>query len=211
MSVTPTANNTLLFGGDLVSGEYVEIESNLFREVRGLKKVAFQEDSLGNVKGFVADGIPFMSTFKAPFFSTNSFNISFLMLSLFMFIGVTLKVAYRWKAHRALEGLEGKVTWAAILSSYAHLLTVVVGVIAFAIGAASLLYEIHTIIVVWLWLPIISTIVSFYLAYCAVIVWKNGLLSNKWARVRYTLVTAASLFMCWLYYFWNILGFNYLS
>ncbi len=211
MSVTPTPNNTLLFAGGRVSGEYVEIESNLFREINGLKKIAFQEDSLGNVKGFVADGMPFMSTFKAPIYFTSSFNIGLLILSLFLFIGVTLKVAYRWKAHRALEGLEGKVTWAAIISSYAHLLTVVVGVIAFAIGGASLAYEIPSVIVAWLWLPIISTILSFYLLYNAVIVFKNGLLDGKWARARYTLVTVASLFMCWFYYFWNILGFNYLT
>ena len=211
MSVTPTANNTLLFAGGRVSGEYVEIESNLFREINGLKKIAFQEDSLGNVNGFVADGMPFMSTFKAPFYSTSSFNMGFLLLSLFMFIGVTLKVAYRWKAHRALKGLESKVTWSAILSSYAHLLTIIIGVIAFAIGGSSLSYEIPTIIVVWLWLPIISTVLSFYLAYNAVIVFKNGLLGGKWARVRYIMMTAASLFMCWFYYFWNILGFNYLN
>jgi len=61
----------------------------------------------------------------------------------------------------------------------------------------------------WLVFPIIATLASFYLLYQTVLVWKNGLFSGKFVRIRYSVVCLCGLFMAWFYYFWNILGFRY--
>jgi hypothetical protein len=39
--------------------------------------------------------------------------------------------------------------------------------------------------------------------------WRQGALAGVWARVRFTIVTLCAMFMCWFYWFWNILGFQY--
>jgi len=61
----------------------------------------------------------------------------------------------------------------------------------------------------WLVLPIVAFIAGLYLAYRTYAVWKQGLLAGSWARVRYTLVAVSALCMCWFYWYWNILGFQY--
>jgi hypothetical protein len=48
------------------------------------------------------------------------------------------------------------------------------------------------------------------LHYRTVGVWSGGLLSGPWARLRYTVVTLCALSMCWFYWYWNILGFQYM-
>jgi hypothetical protein len=40
-------------------------------------------------------------------------------------------------------------------------------------------------------------------------VWRRGLLPGFWARLRFTIVAFSALFMCWFYWFWNILGWQY--
>jgi len=60
-------------------------------------------------------------------------------------------------------------------------------------------------------LPIVAFAAGLYHAFKLVVVWKDGLLAGSWARIRYAFVTFAALFMCWFYYFWNILGFQYMT
>ena len=59
-------------------------------------------------------------------------------------------------------------------------------------------------------MPIISTMASLYLMFRTVGVWKQQLFTGVWARIRFTFVALAALFMAWFYYFWNILGFQYM-
>ena len=63
---------------------------------------------------------------------------------------------------------------------------------------------------VWLILPIIAVIAAAYLLYRTIQVWRQRLLPDTWARVRITLVAACALFTTWFFYYWNILGFQYL-
>jgi len=62
----------------------------------------------------------------------------------------------------------------------------------------------------WLVLPIVATLAGLYLLYRTIGVWTGSLLAGFWARFRHTIITLCALFMCWFYYFWNILGFQYL-
>jgi hypothetical protein len=69
---------------------------------------------------------------------------------------------------------------------------------------------IPTLFKIWLIVPIIATVAGLYMLVRTVLVWRQGVLSGAWARLRFTVVTACALFMCWFYYYWNILGFQYL-
>jgi len=62
----------------------------------------------------------------------------------------------------------------------------------------------------WLVLPLLATLASLYLAYRTVLVWSKGALAGLMARLRYTVVTLSALALVWFYWYWNILGFQYL-
>jgi hypothetical protein len=50
---------------------------------------------------------------------------------------------------------------------------------------------------------------GLYLLYTTVRAWMQRLLGGFWARMRYSVVALCALFMCWFYWYWNILGFQY--
>jgi len=61
----------------------------------------------------------------------------------------------------------------------------------------------------WLLFPILATIAGGYQMYQSVIVWKNNYW-GIWKKIRFSIISLCCLFMIWFYYYWNILGFNYL-
>ncbi|PCI54628.1 MAG: serine hydrolase [Alphaproteobacteria bacterium] len=211
ISVQSTAENTLIIAlGDKVH-HYVEIDKNLFLNIISKDKIAFQEDDQGKITGFVLDGLPFMSTFKAPFHFTGSFNFLFLGISILIFVGVMLRLAYQWSGYKALSGSNKKAARSAIIVACTNLFTLVLGGIMLILVGGGMFSEIPQLFKIWLILPIIATLAGLYNLYYAMLVWRGRLCSGIWARIRYNIVTACGLFMCWFYYFWNILGFQYFS
>jgi hypothetical protein len=81
--------------------------------------------------------------------------------------------------------------------------------ITVAVNADSLFYEVPTMLKVSLVLPPVLIAGALYHAFKAVEVWRYGLLTGLWGRIRYTVVTLAMLFAAWFYYYWNLLGLNY--
>ncbi|PCI54688.1 MAG: serine hydrolase [Alphaproteobacteria bacterium] len=209
--VQPTADNTLLVVlGDKAS-QYVEIGDNLFRKVDSLERMAFQENDQGEITGFVMDGMPFMSTYKASFYQSTSLQYSLIGLSLLVFLGVILRFAYQWAGFKALSGAEKKVARASIIVAGVNLATVILlGIVMIAVGD-QMFSEIPFLFKAWLVMPFIVVLVGVYHLYQAVLVWKDGLCCGILARIRYSIVTSCALFMAWFYYFWNLLGYNYFA
>ena len=199
--------------------QYVEVEENLFREldpnlalIAGIspRLLAFQENEAGAVTGFVMDGLPFMSARRLSVLESAGFNFSLLGLSLTILLSVALR---RWFQRRELALLPAADRTAFNASFYAaalHLLTLVVGVIVVSIVAENLINGFPLIFKAWLVMPIISTLASLYLLYRTFGVRQDKLFSGVWARVRYTFITLSGLFLAWFYYYWNILGFQYM-
>jgi CubicO group peptidase (beta-lactamase class C family) len=219
IQVAPTADDTLVvsFGGK--AKQYAEIEENLFRETTpgitlaaGInpRLIAFQEDAQGAITGFVMDGLPFMSTRKLPVYATPNFNFTLLGVSLLVLLGVLLRRFYQRAAIRGRPAAERSVLNAALCAAGAQLGTVVAGVVVLSIVRDGLFSEVPLLFKLWLVLPIVATLITLYLAYRTYSVWKGRLLASVWARARFTVVTLSALFMCWFYYYWNILGFRYL-
>jgi len=219
VQVAPTADNTLVvsFGGK--AKQYAEIEHNLFREMNagitlasGInpRLLAFQENDAGTITGFVLDDLPFMSLRKLPAYATPGFNYALLGLSLLILLGVLLRRFYQRAAIRALAPADRGAVNAAVYAAAMQLITIVAGIVVLSIVMDHLFIEIPLTFKLWLLLPIAATLVSLYLLYRSYSVWRQRLLGGFWARARYTVVTLAALAMCWFYYYWNILGFQYL-
>jgi CubicO group peptidase (beta-lactamase class C family) len=219
VQVAPTADNTLLVSLGGAAKQYAEVEENLFSElnpnislIAGIspRQVAFQENDDGEITGFVMDGLPFMSLRKLPLVATPAFNFSLLGFSMLVFVAV---VAGRWY-QRAPIRLKAPADRAAINTAFfaaaANLLVIVTAVIVLAIVKDVLFTEIPMLFKIWLVVPIIATVAGLYMLFRTVLVWRQGVLSGNWARLRFSVVTVCALFMCWFYYYWNILGFQYL-
>jgi CubicO group peptidase (beta-lactamase class C family) len=219
VQIAPTEDDTLMLAFAGHSKQYVEVEENLFRErnsnlslVAGISPpyLAFQENEEGEVTGFVMDGLPFMSLYKVPSYTTSSFNFTLLGISLLVFLGVVLRRFYQRRELKLLPDADRAALSSSLYASSAHLLVVVVGAIVVSMVMERLIAGFPLSFKLWLILPIVATLASLYLVYRAFLVWQGGLLGGVWARIRFTIVVLCALFMCWFYWFWNILGFQYL-
>lgn len=220
VQVAPGPDNTLVvaFGGS--AKRYVEVEDKLFREldpgvplVAGLapRLIAFQENDSGQVTGFAMDGLPFMSLRKLAFWETPNVNFMLLGLALLIFLLVLLRGFFQRKTIKAWAATDGSAYRAAIWASAANWLVIISGLIVLTIVQDRMFSEIPTLLKVWLVMPIIAVIACLWLLFKLVVVWKDGLLIGLWARLRYTVIALCGLFMIWFFWFWNILGFQYLA
>jgi len=218
VQVAPTENNTLIVSFSGKAKQYAEVEKNLFREVDsgvslvpGIspRLVAFQENEKGEITGFVMDGLPFMSLDKLPFYDSMKFNAGLLGFSLLVFLGVLLRRFFQRTTIKSYSVADRSALTAAVFAAAANWLVVLTGAIVISIVAEQMFTRIPLLFKLWLVLPIVAFIAGLYLAYRTYLVWRQGLLAGSWARVRYSLVTLSALLMCWFYWYWNILGFQY--
>lgn len=219
VKVAPTPDDTLVVSVAGTAKQYVEVDTNLFRElnpnialVSGISppQLAFQEDAGGRVTGFVMDGLPFMSLRKLPFYATPAFNFTLLGLAMLVFLTVLAGRWYQRAAVRARAPADRAAINAASLAAVANLLVVITAAVVLTIVKDRLFTGIPLLFKVWLVVPIIAVIAAAHLLYRTILVWRQRLLPGTWARVRITLVAACALFTAWFFYYWNILGFQYL-
>ncbi|MDH3439239.1 MAG: beta-lactamase family protein [Gammaproteobacteria bacterium] len=220
ITITPTEDNTLLLSLDEGAKQYVEVDDNLFRELDrevalsprfSPRLIAFQENTDGSIKGLVIDGLPFMSLYKSPAYANTAFNMTFLALSSLVFIGVLLRLAYQWSAFREMSAPDRSSAMASVYVATSNLLFFFTAFLVVSAYGVDLYNHLPFVFKAMLVLPIVAFAAGLYHAYRLITVWKDGLLDSIWARLRYGVVTACALFMCWFYYFWNILGFQYLA
>lgn len=219
VQVAPTEDNTLLIilGGN--AKQYVEVGKNLFREldpdislIAGISPalLAFQEDDEGRITGFVMDGLPFMSLRKLPTYHTGPFNYALLGFAMLVFSGVVLRRFFQRAAIRSFVPADRVAVNAAVYAAAANLLVVVSGVIVITIVQDELFSGIPLLFKLWLIVPVVAFAAGLYLLFRNIEVWQRKHLGGVWARIRFTIVALCALFMCWFYYYWNILGFQYL-
>jgi CubicO group peptidase (beta-lactamase class C family) len=220
VTITPTEDNTLLLSYGDGAKHFVEIGKNLFRELNqevalsprfSPRLIAFQENDDGSIKGLVIDGLPFMSMYKSPAYANTSFNALFLAFSTLVFVGVFVRLAYQWATFKAMNASERSATLASVYVAASNLLFFIAALLVVSTYGMDLFNNIPFAFKAMLVLPIIAFVAGLYHAYKFSVVWKDGLFNSIRARLRYGVVTVCALFMCWFYYFWNILGFQYLA
>lgn len=220
IQVAPTEDNTLLLAFSGGAKQYVEVGENLFRElnpyvtlVPGIspRQIAFQQDEDGEITGFVLDGLAFMSLRKLPFYGTQSFHMSLLGLSLLILIGVVLRRFFQRREIAAFDATDRSAIRVTFYAAVAHLAVFIVGAVVLTAVSDDLFSSgLPIVFKAWLVLPIIATLATVWLVYTTVVAWSGSALAGLWARLRYTVVALAALFLAWFYWFWNILGFQYL-
>jgi hypothetical protein len=134
-----------------------------------------------------------------------------LGLPILVFLSVLLRGFFQRKQIKALPAPDRGAIRAAVLASGANWLVLIAGAIVITAIQDSMYSEIPLLLKLWLVLPIIAVLAGVFLLLRTFSVWKGGLLGGIWARLRFTLVTLSALFMVWFYWFWNILGFQYLA
>jgi len=220
VQVAPTENDTLVVAFANSAKQYVEVDDNLFRElsphislISGIspQHIAFQENADGEVTGFVMDGLPFMSLRTLPFTATPGFNFTLLGFSVLVSLLVVARRWYQRATIRAQEPADRAAIGAANYAALANLVTLLSGAVVLTVVGGDLFRGIPFSVKLWLLLPIVSTVAAFYLLYRNVYVWRDGLLAGAFSRVRYTIVTLCALSMAWFYWYWNILGWQYLE
>jgi len=220
VQVAPTKDDTLLvaFGGG--AKQYVEIDDNLFRElnpalslVSGISPalIAFQEDDRGTITGFVMDGLPFMSLRRLPLVATSNFNFTLLGVSVLVFLGVVAGRWYRRKLIKAQPAADRAAINAAFYAALANIVVLATGAVVLSIVGDSLFSGIPLLFKLWLVTPIIALVAGVYLLYRTAVAWQQAALGGAWARIRLTVVTLCALFMTWFYYYWNLLGWQYMT
>lgn len=218
LQVAPTGDDALVVAFSSGAKQYVEVGENLFRErdpgiplIAGISPpyIAFQENEAGEITGFVLDGLPFMSLRKLPFYATPNFNFTMLGFAMLVFAGVAAGRWYQRAAIRTRPVPDRMATNVAFYAAAANLLVLISGVIVITVVQDSLMSGVPFLLKAWLVVPIIATLAGLYLLYRTVVVWRKRELAGAWARVRYSIVALCALFMCWFYWYWNILGFQY--
>jgi hypothetical protein len=219
LQVAPTEDGTLIISFGDKAKQYAEVEKNLFRAldpnislIGGFspRLLAFQENADGAISGMVLDGLPFMSLRKLPVYDTAPFNLALLGFALLVFLGMLLRRFYQRAAIRGLKAADRTAVSAATWAAAANWLVLIAGAIVITIVADQMFTRIPLLFKLWLVLPILAFVAGLWLLYRTWGVWQRGLLAGTWARVRYSVVTLSALFMCWFYWYWNILGFQYL-
>ena len=192
--------------------EFVEIDKNLFQSVGdGKIKIAFQESSEGEITGMVINEAPSMSLYKVPFIESAGLHLPLLGFSILVFIHVLVRRIYQRNSFAQKTGRLKKVMQASTFLAATNLSVFLVGAIVLSLAAESFFTEIPVSVKLWLCLPILGLIAGLYHLYCCVVIWRENLGAGLWARIRYSVVTFCGLFIGWFYYYWNILGFQYLA
>lgn len=220
VTVSATADNALVVGFGGHAKRYVEVGERLFREsdpgvslVPGIspRLIAFQQDAAGDIDGFVMDGLPFMSLRKLPFWEAPAFNYVLLGVCFVLFLGVLARRFYQRAALRTQPAAVRSARAALVWVAAANWLVLIGAVVVIALFKDRLFTEIPLAFKAWLVLPIVAVVAAAWALFACARVWSGGLLGGVAERLRYSLVCAAGLAMCWFYAFWNILGFRYLE
>jgi len=215
--VKPTSQNTLVISNGSAAKQYVEIDTNLFRELdsnltfgdgMNPRLVAFQEDDDGRVTGFVMDEMPFMSLRRKSAYETMEVQKPLLAVSFLVFIAVLLRAFYQRRSVIQLSSQERTSLRAAVHASAAHILVLLTGIWVIESVVPRLRVQVPLSFKLALILPIAASTASLWLLYRAVLVWHQRQFTGVFARLRYAGVAVCAVFMSWFYYYWNILGFQ---
>jgi hypothetical protein len=209
LSVSVTDKNELLLEGLLPEPiRFVEVEPLLFRQVDGTLKVAFEENDERAVTHMFFGLLPFMPTYRVPWFETQGFTLTIVIAAILLsFTAISGGIRHRWEnRNEPAPGL-----WTARVAAVMGLLTLAFLGSAAAIVMATgeeIFYGIPQSLTAALVLPHVTAVLLVALAVFLSIVWKERLFSWR-RRVHYTLFFFAAAGLHGIYLHWNVLGFRY--
>jgi CubicO group peptidase (beta-lactamase class C family) len=171
---------------------WIETEPLYFHQVDGDNTLAFREDENGNVTHMFFSMLPFMPTYRIPFYDAPSFNYILLLLGVVLYFTTIVSAVRLAVAVSALTLI--------------FLVSVVVIVATYKIDLY--FYGIPASLTAALVLPIVTSILTIGVVVSAVLSWKNGWWT-RFRRIHYSLFTLLAVGYVWFYWYWNVLGFQY--
>ena len=205
LTVTATADNTLLFTGLGEPRQFVEIGENLFRQVDGKHKIAFGKDAAGDIQDLYLDGLIFMTSSRAPGAESKLLTQLLPLLSLVLFLTVWTGWIYRRKEFKTMTSDERMAIKLSLGMSGFNLMFVIFMVCVVTIYQDALFIEIPTAFILTMILPNIAALLTFGVVWVAIKSWREGYWRTG-RRIHYTLVAISAVFMTWFYFYWNFLG-----
>jgi len=202
VSVALTVDNTLLLTGAGQPRQFVEIDTNLFRQLDGSLEIAFPEDESGAVQELYIGAATYS---RLPTLENGLFIGLLPVLSFLIFLTVWTGWFYRRKDYKSMQGNERTAIRLSMAMSGLNLVFAIVMTVIVAAYQIELVFNIPTIFKVALWLPDLASIAALGVIWFAVKSWLNDYW-RQGRRVHYTLVALSGVFMFWFYYYWNLLG-----
>jgi CubicO group peptidase (beta-lactamase class C family) len=211
LSVAVTREGTLAVSIPGLSDEplqWFQVGPTLFHQIGGPLELGFTENKSGRVTHMVLSNLPFMPTYRIPWYTDPALNYALVGLALLLCL-TTLISAFRH--YRTRKEDPAPARWAVRLAALVSVLTLVF-VIAVAVIISSygedLFFGFPPALTAALMLPIVASILTLGVAVFAVLSWRRGYWT-RFRRVHYTLFALFAVGLVWFYWFWNILGVQY--
>ncbi len=182
-------------------------KDNLFRSVDGQSYFLFGQDERGGIK-YLFNNVN--SAFRLSPFETSSFNISLLLASLLIFLGVLLAWPLHWlwrkiKKMRTPMTLTEKVAQVmAYMVAFVNMAFIILSALLIAPKTMDFAYGVPSYASFVLTLPVLSAVLTISLPFFAVMAVKDKHW-NAAGRVFYCIAAIAALSLVWFYWYWNIL------
>ena len=210
VEVSANTDGTLSITGGPMGTEarrWLEVEPLLFREVGGWEKVAFAEDSHGDVTSMFADHLPIVGFTKQQWWEKTQLHLGLLAASMTVFLTTVIGlpiVALRNRRRRTLATPGARLTRGLVwLTSLLFVLFPALLVM----GLANLESGISPLAKAALAVGLVGAVSAIGLTVWTAIAWKNrywGLLG----RAHATLVALTAIEFVWFLDHWNLLGFR---
>jgi len=218
LRVAAIADQGLIISNELGSKRYVEVERNLFRELEpnftlgalsNSRQVAFQEDADGEITGLVFDGRPYASSYKAAWYQTGRFSTTLVKITMLVFALALIRAYFQRASDRNANPADKRARRIALFSAGVNILVLTVGASVMARIGANPFAQVPLSLRVFVWLPLLVLLAAGLVVLQTTRVWQYGLLAGPLERLRYSLIAACSVAMCWFYFYWNLIGPKY--
>ena len=210
VEVSPNADGTLSITGGPMGTEarrWIEVEPLLFREAGGWEKVAFAEDSHGEVTSMFADQLPIVAFTKQQWWEKAHLHLGLLAASMTVFLTTVIGlpiVALHNRRRRTLATPGARLTRGLLwLTSLLFVLFPVLLVM----GLADLERGISPLAKAALAVGLVGAVSAVGVAVWTAVAWRNG----YWGllgRAHATVVALTGVEFVWFLDHWNLLGFR---
>lgn len=210
IDVVPTEDNTLMVTGPWAVRQFVEVGEHLFRQVDGDERIVFVSRSGDGIDTFYFEGLPFMAMQRMPAFENTVFKYLLPGLALLLFLHSIVSWFYKRRQYLERPNISRTLTYSSLFMGIGHLAFVVL-LAAIIVGFGDSLYSgIPLLLKVALVLPLLAIVLTLWAVLCLVKRFRTDDDSfTKGRRIYYTVLVLAGVFMCYFYYYWNMLGWDY--
>lgn len=208
--VVPTSENTLLVNGIEGPRQFVEVDENLFRQVDGKERIVFTSRSGEGLDTLHFESMPFMAMQRQPTFESGLFKYLLPGLALLLFLHAIVSWFYKRKQYKERPAASKALTYSALWMGIVHVAFVLLLAYVIVAHGESLYSGIPFIFKATLALPLIAIALTLWALFRFVKRFGDETFTVG-RRIYYGLLVLAGVYMCYFYYYWNLLGWNYYS